>query len=52
MKTSLMEHEAILKAIRDGEPELAQDLLRDHVAVQGERFSDLVASLEKTALRA
>lgn len=52
MKTSLVEHEDICKAIREGEPELAQNLLRAHVAVQGERFSDLVASLEKTALQA
>ena len=39
---SLQEHDAILTAIRDGQPEAAAAAMRAHVAVQGERFADLV----------
>lgn len=42
---SLAEHEAIVAAIVAGDETGASDLLRAHVIVQGDRFSDLVASL-------
>jgi len=42
---SLAEHEAIVAAIVAGDEVAASDLLRAHVIVQGDRFSDLVASL-------
>ena len=52
LKTSQFEHEQILAAIRDGDADVAAERLRAHVAIQGERFGDLIASLEKTAMRA
>jgi DNA-binding GntR family transcriptional regulator len=42
---SYSEHEAILAAIFDRDAETAEELLRRHVLVQGDRFADLVASL-------
>jgi DNA-binding GntR family transcriptional regulator len=39
---SLAEHAGILEAIRQGNEELAAKRLRDHVLVQGERFSDMM----------
>ncbi|MCL4711102.1 MAG: GntR family transcriptional regulator [Pseudorhodoplanes sp.] len=45
LATSYQEHDAILAALVDGDSARAATLLRDHVAVQGERFADLVASL-------
>lgn len=45
MSTSFAEHSAIVDAILAGDSEQAADRLRRHVVVQGERFSDLVASL-------
>jgi DNA-binding GntR family transcriptional regulator len=50
--TSQREHEEIVAAIRDGHTELAADRLRAHVVIQGERFSDLVASIERVAVPA
>jgi DNA-binding GntR family transcriptional regulator len=51
MKVSLEEHGGIVDAILDGNGELARALLRGHVAVQGDRFSDLVANIEKLKSR-
>jgi DNA-binding GntR family transcriptional regulator len=45
--SSYAEHEGIVAAIIAGDPELASDLLRKHVLVQGERFTDLMASLSR-----
>lgn len=45
MQTSYSEHQAIVDAILAGDGELAAERLRGHVAVQGERFVDLVSSL-------
>lgn len=45
MKVSLAEHAKIVDAILAGDADAARSLLRDHIAVQGDRFSDLVASL-------
>lgn len=47
MKTSFSEHAGIVEAILSGEAELARTLLRQHIAVQGDRFSDLVATLSQ-----
>lgn len=45
VQTSFSEHESILDAIIAGNSEAAGAALSAHVRVQGERFSDLVASL-------
>jgi DNA-binding GntR family transcriptional regulator len=50
LKTSQFEHEEILAAILEGEAGIAAERLRAHVAIQGERFGDLVASLEKATM--
>ncbi len=42
---SLAEHEAIVAAIVAGDEATASERLRAHVIVQGDRFSDLVATL-------
>jgi DNA-binding GntR family transcriptional regulator len=47
LTTSLREHEAIVEAILSGDGEKASRLLREHIAIQGERFSDLLASLNR-----
>ena len=39
---TLAEHDGILEAIRQGNEEPAAKRLRDHVLVQGERFSDMM----------
>jgi DNA-binding GntR family transcriptional regulator len=48
---SFEEHEAIVAAIESGDGEGAASAMRAHVEVQGERFADLVSSLEDVALR-
>ncbi|MEI6703563.1 MAG: FCD domain-containing protein, partial [Deltaproteobacteria bacterium] len=45
MRTSFLEHSAIIETIIAGDGENAADMLRKHVIVQGERFADLIASL-------
>jgi DNA-binding GntR family transcriptional regulator len=52
LKTSLREHEVIAAAIISGDHVSASTAIRAHITIQGERFGDLVASLEKAALRA
>lgn len=47
LKVSLQEHAAIVEAILAGDAEEARSRLRAHVAVQGDRFSDLISSLAK-----
>ncbi|WP_048647349.1 GntR family transcriptional regulator [Nitratireductor soli] len=47
MKASFGEHARIVDAILEGNADAARDLLREHVAVQGDRFSDLIANLAK-----
>ncbi len=46
VKTSYSEHNDIIEAIKDGEPEKAAEIMRSHIVVQGERFVDLISSLE------
>jgi DNA-binding GntR family transcriptional regulator len=45
MATSFREHGEIVAALQAGDGDRAAELLRRHVAVQGERFGDLVSSL-------
>lgn len=45
LTASFDEHDAVVDAIINGDGELAAELLRHHITIQGERFSDLVASL-------
>jgi len=49
MKQSMAEHKAIVLALIDADPIRAADALRDHVAVQGEKFHHLMASLKTAA---
>lgn len=45
VQTSFSEHDAIIRHLEAADGEAAARAMRDHVRVQGERFSDLVASL-------
>jgi len=49
MKQSMAEHQVIVQALVDGDPVRAADALRDHVAIQGEKFHHLMASLKTAA---
>ena len=46
---SMSEHEAVVDALSVGDQGKAADLLRDHVAIQGEKFHHLMASLKAEA---
>lgn len=45
LKQSMDEHEAIVEAIAAGDAPRAAELLRDHVAVQGEKFHHVMSHL-------
>lgn len=45
LSNSYAEHEGVVQAILDGDGDTAAKLLREHVMIQGQRFSDLMASL-------
>jgi DNA-binding GntR family transcriptional regulator len=49
MQHSLTEHAEILAALRQGDAVQAMEATRRHVVVQGERFADLLASLQQLA---
>jgi len=49
MAQSVAEHDAILAAIEAGDGDQAGNLLRQHVAVQGEKFHRLMSSLKPAA---
>jgi DNA-binding GntR family transcriptional regulator len=49
--TSFSEHTSILEAIIAGDGDLAADVLRKHVAIQGERFADLMATIKEHLVR-
>lgn len=49
MENSFAEHETVVRALVAGDAALAAQALRGHVSVQGERFGDLVASLQALA---
>lgn len=44
---SMAEHEQILAALQHGDADAAAQALRSHVAVQGEKFHQLIASLHR-----
>jgi DNA-binding GntR family transcriptional regulator len=48
LSTSLAEHDDILKAILEGDSAMSSESLRSHIAIQGERFGDFIASLEQS----
>ena len=45
LRNSLAEHISVVEAILNGRSDDARRVMRSHISVQGERFSDLVASL-------
>ncbi|MCO7739139.1 FCD domain-containing protein [Brucella intermedia] len=45
MRTSIQEHTEILDAIVAGDASAARELLRNHVAIQGDRFNDLMSTI-------
>jgi DNA-binding GntR family transcriptional regulator len=45
LSISYREHEEVIEALTAGDGELAANRLRAHVIVQGERFTDLIASI-------
>jgi len=47
LSQSMDEHTAILEALRNADADQAADTLRTHVAVQGEKFGQLMASLKR-----
>ena len=47
MQTSLVEHQAIVEALLGGDGALAASRAYAHVAVQGERFTDLILSINR-----
>lgn len=49
LSQSMQEHEAILRALEEGQSERAADEIRSHVAVQGEKFHHLMSSLKPAA---
>lgn len=49
VQRSVEEHEVIVESILDGDAARAERRLQDHILVQGERFSDLVASVHGAA---
>lgn len=44
IRYSMLEHKQVLTAIEEGDYQKAEKVLKRHVAIQGEKFSDLVAS--------
>ncbi len=52
LEQSLNEHRQILTALEEGDSTTAETVLRDHVAVQGGKFNDLMASYKQSKLRA
>ncbi|TNJ40825.1 GntR family transcriptional regulator [Phaeobacter sp. B1627] len=49
MAQSMAEHEEIVRALENGAANPAAEALRNHVAVQGEKFHQLMASLKSAA---
>ena len=48
--TSLTEHQAIVDAILAGDSGRAEQLLRDHILIQGERLTDFIATFDTAAV--
>lgn len=47
LKMSASEHEAIIDALRDGDPKTAELVTEQHILIQGDKFSDFLAALEQ-----
>ncbi|MBL1405586.1 MAG: GntR family transcriptional regulator [Rhizobiales bacterium] len=47
IQQSMAEHEQIVKALFNGDAELAESTLREHVSIQGNKFHQLIASFGK-----
>lgn len=52
LKASYTEHGNVVDAIVAGDSTLTEEHLRKHIMVQGERFSDLIASLPRASAKA
>jgi DNA-binding GntR family transcriptional regulator len=52
LSNSYAEHDGVVQAIIGGDGEKAAELLRVHVMIQGQRFSDLMASLPQLGKQA
>jgi DNA-binding GntR family transcriptional regulator len=52
LSNSYAEHDGVVQAILAGDGEKAAELLREHVMIQGQRFSDLMASLPQLGKQA
>ncbi|MES2741211.1 MAG: GntR family transcriptional regulator [Pseudomonadota bacterium] len=52
IQRSYLEHEEVVQAILRGDEQAAAECMRGHIIVQGERFSDLIASLPHRASEA
>ncbi|WP_419911041.1 GntR family transcriptional regulator [Hoeflea sp.] len=51
MMQSMEEHRTIVAALEAGDADAAENALRDHIAVQGEKFNDLMAHYNKSKLK-
>ncbi|QDG78283.1 GntR family transcriptional regulator [Labrenzia sp. PHM005] len=49
LKQSMSEHKMVVAALEEGDGAKAADVIRAHVAVQGEKFHHLMASLKQVA---
>lgn len=47
IEQSMAEHELIVKALSNGDSALAENTLREHVSIQGNKFHQLIASFGK-----
>ena len=52
LANSYREHEGVVQAIIAGDGERTAELLRTHIMIQGQRFADLMASLDQLAAKA
>jgi len=51
MAQSMAEHQRILDALERGDAAAAQSELQNHISVQGEKFNDLMAHYDRSAMR-
>jgi DNA-binding GntR family transcriptional regulator len=51
LNVSYQEHDDIVQAIVAGNAEQTADLLRQHITIQGQRFADLIASLQQLTVK-
>ena len=52
LSSSFDEHDAVVASIVAGDGERTAELLRGHIMIQGQRFADLMASLDQLAVQA